>query len=291
MEKKLKGRIEAAAIMMLTCTTLGITKASAVVKPENLEVTGKYTYTGKEITVEDKDIKGYDPKEMNITGNKATRAGLHEIEVTPKEGNWDNLNNSEGVKAPWNIDPAEQVISLISGKGVNAEESTINIALGDDISAEEMKSKIANAKGILEFTPESNLKRSEDAKSETEENIIGTLSTEGEFKSKNKLGEGIFKVFARPVFEGIEGEEYTYKISKELSIFLKVLEKITINGLEKSEKIFTYNGTSQKPEGEIIVNENKIPVNELEILYEGTGETEYPLSKEAPKNAGTYKVT
>ena len=282
MEKKMKGRIGAAAIMMLTCTAFGITKASAVAKPENLEVKGKYTYTGEEITVEDKDVQGYDPEEMNMTGNKSSKAGTHEISVTPKEGNWDGLDNATAATAEWTIDPAEQVIALISGKGVNAEKSTINVAMGENISTEEMKSKITGAKGLLGFTPQKNL-------DDTEESI-GTLSSEGEFTTKNKLGKGEFEVFAKPVFVGSDSEN-THKMSNKLNVILQVLEKVSIEGLENSENSFTYNGNAQKPEGTITVSENKIPANELEVLYEGTGETEYPLSKDAPKNVGTYKVT
>ena len=285
----MKGRIGAAAIMMLTCTAFGMIEVSAVEKPEKLEVTGKYTYTGEEITVEDKDVQGYNPKEMNMTGNKSSKAGAHEISVTPKEGNWDGLDNADAVTAPWTIDPAEQVISLISGKGVNGEKATINVAMGVNISAEEMKSKITKAKGKLSFVTQQNLESSAE-ESETIEESIGILSTEGEFTSKNKLGKGKFEVFAEPVYVG-EDLENTHKMSNKLNVTLQVLEKVTIKGLEDSKNNFTYNGNSQKPEGTVTVSEDKIPANELEILYEGTGETEYPISKDAPKNAGTYKVT
>ena len=53
---------------------------------------------------------------------------------------------------------------------------------------------------------------------------------------------------------------------------------------------YEYNGTAQAPTG-ITVSDNKVPVNTLEITYEGTEGTVYEKSSAAPTNAGKYVMT
>ena len=75
------------------------------------------------------------------------------------------------------------------------------------------------------------------------------------------------------------------------SFFINVVNKenVTISGLTNNQ-IFTYDGTAKTPTGTLTVEENKVPVSELKVLYKGTGSTTYD-SIAAPKNAGTYEVT
>ena len=63
-------------------------------------------------------------------------------------------------------------------------------------------------------------------------------------------------------------------------------ENVTISGLEDNQ-VFTYDGTSKTPSGTIKVDGDKVPVDELEVKYTGTGYN----SATAPTNAGTYTVT
>lgn len=72
---------------------------------------------------------------------------------------------------------------------------------------------------------------------------------------------------------------------------LKIVDKeeVTISGLTNNVE-FTYDGNAKKPAGTITVSGNKVPVNELEVVYKGTGSTTYN-SGNAPSNAGTYSVT
>ena len=65
-------------------------------------------------------------------------------------------------------------------------------------------------------------------------------------------------------------------------------EKITISGLTYTDKV--YDGKVIKPAGTLTVSGDKVPVNKLEVTYAGTGNTTYN-SSDAPKDAGTYKVT
>lgn len=63
---------------------------------------------------------------------------------------------------------------------------------------------------------------------------------------------------------------------------------VTIDGLTYTDK--TYDGKAMEPDGTLKVSGDKVPVSELEVKYEGTGNTAYN-STTAPKDAGTYKVT
>lgn len=65
-------------------------------------------------------------------------------------------------------------------------------------------------------------------------------------------------------------------------------ETVTISGLTYTGK--TYDGKAMKPVGTLQVSGDKVPVSELEVTYTGTGDTTYN-SSDAPKDAGTYKVT
>ena len=63
---------------------------------------------------------------------------------------------------------------------------------------------------------------------------------------------------------------------------------VTIDGLTYTGK--TYDGKAMEPDGTLQVSGDKVPVSELEVTYAGTGNTTYN-SSDAPKDAGTYKVT
>ena len=63
---------------------------------------------------------------------------------------------------------------------------------------------------------------------------------------------------------------------------------VTIDGLTYTNK--TYDGGVIQPTGTLLVTGGNVPANELEVLYEGTGNTTYN-GPTAPKDAGTYKVT
>ena len=62
---------------------------------------------------------------------------------------------------------------------------------------------------------------------------------------------------------------------------------VTIEGLTYTNK--TYDGGEIQPTGTLLVTGGNVPANELEVLYEGTGNTTYN-GPTAPKDAGTYKA-
>ena len=94
-------------------------------------------------------------------------------------------------------------------------------------------------------------------------------------------------------FNGLDLNDDTvneFSESEELSLYIKVVDKetVVISGLNYTSK--DYDGNKIVPTGTLSVSDNKVPVNELEVLYEGTGETTYS-SDVAPTNVGDYKVT
>ena len=85
----------------------------------------------------------------------------------------------------------------------------------------------------------------------------------------------------------ISSDNY-HDITATLIFHLTDKETVTISGLTYTGK--TYDGKAMKPVGTLQVSGDKVPVSELEVTYAGTGNTTYN-SSDAPKDAGTYKVT
>lgn len=74
-------------------------------------------------------------------------------------------------------------------------------------------------------------------------------------------------------------------------IYIRVTpkEELIISGLNNNEQ-FTYDGIAKAPTGVLLVEDNKVDVLDLEVLYVGVGTTDYN-SNVPPINAGMYKVT
>lgn len=91
----------------------------------------------------------------------------------------------------------------------------------------------------------------------------------------------------------IDGDGTPEYAEAKKTFYINVVDKenVTISGLEDNQE-FTYDGTTKTPwgTGTIIVEGNKVAVNDLEITYKGTGSTSYD-SKFAPVDAGTYTIT
>ena len=77
--------------------------------------------------------------------------------------------------------------------------------------------------------------------------------------------------------------------SKDFTIHVVNKTDVNISGLSNNET-FNYDGNPKKPTGTISVNAGTVNVDDLEVLYEGTGSTTYSKTT-APTNAGTYTVT
>ena len=114
-------------------------------------------------------------------------------------------------------------------------------------------------------------------------------ATNEEYVAGATEGDVVMTVTAVKVDLDGDGTPEWKETSKEFTIHVVNKTDVNITGLSNNET-FTYDGTEKKPSGTINVNAGTVNVNDLEVLYKGTGSTTYN-SATAPTNAGTYTVT
>lgn len=110
-----------------------------------------------------------------------------------------------------------------------------------------------------------------------------------EYVAGDTVGDVVITVTAVKVDLGGDGTPEWKETSKDFTIHVVNKTDVNISGLSNNET-FTYDGTPKKPTGTISVNAGTVNVDDLEVLYKGTGSTTYN-SATAPTNAGTYTVT
>ena len=102
-------------------------------------------------------------------------------------------------------------------------------------------------------------------------------------------GDVVMTVTATAVnLDGDDTPEWK-ETTKEFTVHVVNKTDANISGLSNNET-FTYDGTPKMPTGTISVNAGTVNVSDLEVLYKGTGSTNYNSDK-APTNVGTYTVT
>lgn len=104
-----------------------------------------------------------------------------------------------------------------------------------------------------------------------------------------KEGTVTMTVTAVKVDLGGDGTPEWKETSKDFKVHVVNKTDVNISGLSNNET-FTYDGTPKMPTGTISVNAGTVNVDDLEVLYKGTGSTSYSGAT-APTNAGTYTVT
>ena len=104
-----------------------------------------------------------------------------------------------------------------------------------------------------------------------------------------KEGTVTMTVTAAKMDLGGDGTPEWKETSKDFTVHVVNKTDVNISGLSNNET-FTYDGTPKMPTGTISVNAGTVNIDDLEVLYKGTGSTTYG-SATAPKNAGTYTVT
>ena len=104
-----------------------------------------------------------------------------------------------------------------------------------------------------------------------------------------KEGTVIMTVTAAKMDLGGDNTPEWKETTKDFTIHVVNKTDVNISGLSNNET-FTYDGNPKKPTGTISVNAGTVNVDDLEVLYEGTGSTTYSKDT-APTNAGTYTVT
>ena len=110
-----------------------------------------------------------------------------------------------------------------------------------------------------------------------------------EYLAGTTVGDVVMTVTAVKVELGGDGTPEWKETSKDFTIHVVNKTDVNISGLSNNET-FTYDGNPKKPTGTISVNAGTVNVDDLEVLYEGTGSTTYSKAT-APTNAGTYTVT
>ena len=110
-----------------------------------------------------------------------------------------------------------------------------------------------------------------------------------EYLAGTTVGDVVMTVTAVKVELGGDGTPEWKETSKDFTIHVVNKTDVNISGLSNNET-FTYDGNPKKPTGTISVNAGTVNVDDLEVLYEGTGSTTYSKDT-APTNAGTYTVT
>ena len=114
-------------------------------------------------------------------------------------------------------------------------------------------------------------------------------ATNEEYVAGATEGDVVMTVTAVKVDLGGDGTPEWKETSKDFTIHVVNKTDVNISGLSNNET-FTYDGTPKMPTGTISVNDGTVNVSDLEVLYKGTGSTNYN-SATAPTNAGTYTVT
>ena len=104
-----------------------------------------------------------------------------------------------------------------------------------------------------------------------------------------KEGTVVMTVTATAVNKGGDDTPEWKETSKDFTVHVVNKTDVNISGLSNNET-FTYDGNPKMPTGTISVNAGTVNVSDLEVLYKGTGSTNYS-SATAPTNAGTYTVT
>ena len=102
-------------------------------------------------------------------------------------------------------------------------------------------------------------------------------------------GDVVMTVTAVKVDLGGDGTPEYKETSKDFTVHVVNKTDVNISGLSNNET-FTYDGNPKMPTGTISVTAGTVNVDDLKVLYEGTGSTTYS-SATAPTNAGTYTVT
>lgn len=110
-----------------------------------------------------------------------------------------------------------------------------------------------------------------------------------EYVAGTTVGDVVITVTAAKMDLGGDNTPEWKETTKDFTIHVVNKTDVNISGLSNNET-FTYDGNPKKPTGTISVNAGTVNVDDLEVLYEGTGSTTYSKDT-APTNAGTYTVT
>ena len=150
------------------------------------------------------------------------------------------------------------------------------VRVNGSISKEYLEQSVTGNEGNIDFTIKSGTALTYDSVNE-------------EFVAGDTEGDVVITVTAVKVNLGGDDTPEYKETTKDFTIHVVNKTDVNISGLSNNET-FTYDGTPKMPTGTISVNAGTVNVDYLEVLYKGTGSTNYN-SATAPTNAGTYTVT
>ncbi len=151
-----------------------------------------------------------------------------------------------------------------------------NVKVNGSISKEYLEQSVTGNVGNIDFTIKSGTALTYDATNE--EYVAG--ATEGDV---------VMTITAAKMDLGGDNTPEWKETTKDFIVHVVNKTDVNISGLSNNET-FTYDGNPKKPTGTISVNAGTVNVSDLEVLYKGTGSTNYN-SATAPTKAGTYTVT
>ena len=198
----------------------------------------------------------------------ATEVGRYTVYYMVKGSDgYGDIENEATMKVTATISRASQTVTIPSGKSITKN------GVGVDISTWASAAGVPGGSDLGELTYSLTVGAYDGV------TLEGTVLT---VQKETTAGSIIIKVQAAATknYEASEEKTFTVTVTDK--------ETVTISGLTYADK--TYDGKAIAPAGKLTVTDSKVPAEELEVLYEGTNDTVYS-STEAPKNAGTYKVT
>ena len=208
-----------------------------------------------------------DTLEATITGSQ-TYVGIADNKVTDVRIKRNGKDITDNYTFGTHVDGTLKVTEATQTFNVN---ENVNVLVNGSLTIDEIKAQLG-----------SNI---------TNYNIEFVSGTAGTFDSTTGFtattaGKVEMKAIAPAIDENNDGTNEYAEATKTFYINVENKENVTISGLTDNQE-FTYDGTSKTPSGTIKVDGDKVPVDELEVKYTGTGYN----SATAPKNAGTYTVT
>ena len=229
-------------------------------------------YDGTELT---KNTKTYtnnvlvsgDTLEATITGSQKY-VGIADNKVTDVRIKRNGKDITDNYTFGTHVDGTLKVTEATQTFNVN---ENVNVLVNGSLTIDEIKAQLGS--NIANY------------KIEYVSGTAGSFDSTTGFTATT-AGKVVMKAIAPAIDENNDGTNEYAEATK--TFYINVVNKVnvTISGLTDNQE-FTYDGTSKKPSGTITVDGDKVPVDELEVKYTGTGYN----SATAPTNAGTYTVT
>ena len=229
-------------------------------------------YNGTELTKNtykytDGVLLAGDMLEATITGSQKY-VGIADNKVTDVR----IKRNGKDITSNYTISPVNGTLTVTEATQTFTVNENVNVLVNGTLTVEQIKAQLGS--NIVDY----------DIKYVTGD--AGSFNSTTGFTAGSTGGKVEMKAIAPAIDENNDGTNEYAEATKTFYINVVNKENVTISGLTDNQE-FTYDGTSKKPSGTIKVDGDKVPVDELEVKYTGTGYS----SDKAPTNAGTYTVT